>query len=101
MAFKDTSEQGIEREVREYFDQKHGIPNIEYVSPCYRNAFGFGYYSKLIDKETEKLNEIKAFIRAKGCTEEDYNEMVKAGKIEEGMPTVTSLVVFSKPLSLE
>lgn len=101
ISVRGASVQSIEKDIKEFLAKKHGITEIEYISPCFKNAYGHALYKKLISKETLNLKLIMAFIRYKGITEEDYNKMVKAGKVEEGMPTVTSYFVFSKPLSLE
>lgn len=58
MNFSDNSLESIDREIRAYLKSKFDINDIEYISPCFKNAHGFNLYKKQISDETKMLKQI-------------------------------------------
>ena len=88
----------MRKELQTYFNDKFGIEDFEYFTPAFKGANGKQLGEKL-EVDHHRLNLIQAYINYKGISEEDYDKLVKAGTIEEAMPTTPGFFgIGKKPL---
>ena len=49
-----------------------------------------------MQEDHHKLKLIQAYINYKGISDTDYDELVKAGTVEDGMPLTSGILGFNK-----